>query len=57
MFISSRMRILNGTAFGDFMDKGFTSYQYNGNSVIDYCLQLEEEMQNIIYFHVDGRIL
>lgn len=54
--ISSRLRILNGRTFGDLHGK-FTSYQYNGNSVIDYCLCSEEQMPNILYFHVDDPIL
>ena len=41
MCISSQLRILNGRTFGDSTGK-FTSYQYNGNSVIDYCLISEE---------------
>ena len=53
--ISSRLRILNGRTFGDFMGK-FTSYHYNGNIVIDYCLMSEKKMQNIIYIHVDDAI-
>ena len=35
----------------------FTSYQYNGNSVIDYCLISEEAMTKVLYFHVDDPIL
>ena len=54
--VSSRLRILNGRTFGDLNGK-FTSYQYNGNSVIDYCLCTEEQMSNILYFHVDDPIL
>ena len=56
MCIASRLRILNGRTFGDFKGK-FTSYQYNGNSVIDYCLISEEKLANVIYFHVDDPIL
>lgn len=56
MCISSRLRILNGRTFGDFRGK-FTSYQYNGNSVIDYCLISEEKMSKVVYFHVDDPIL
>ena len=56
MCISSRLILLNGRTFGDFMGK-FTSYQLNGNSVIDYCLISEKKMQNILYFHVDDPIL
>ena len=37
MCISSRLRILNGRTFGDSTGK-FTSYQYNGSSVVDHCL-------------------
>ncbi|CAC5422398.1 unnamed protein product [Mytilus coruscus] len=45
MYISSRIRILNGRTFGDYQGK-FTSYQYNGNSVIDYCLVFEDFIEN-----------
>lgn len=54
--ISSRLRILNGRTFGDLTGK-FTSYQYNGSSVIDYCLLSEEKMSNVLFFHVDDPIL
>lgn len=54
--VSSRLRILNGRTFGDLNGK-YTSYQYNGNSVIDYCLCTEEQMSSILYFHVDDPIL
>ncbi|CAC5362799.1 unnamed protein product [Mytilus coruscus] len=56
MCISSRVRILNGRTFGDYQGK-LTSYQYNGNSVIDYCLVSEDFIENVLYFHVDDPIL
>ena len=56
MCISSKLRILNGRTFGDYMGK-FSSYQYNGNSVIDYCIMSEGQLSNVIYFHVDDPIL
>ncbi|CAC5395242.1 unnamed protein product [Mytilus coruscus] len=56
MCISSRIRILNGRTFGDYQGK-FISYQYNGNSVIDYCLVSEDFIENVLYFHVDDQIL
>ena len=56
MCISSKLRILNGRTFVDYMGK-FTSYQYNGNSVIDHCIMSEEQISNIIYFHVDDPVL
>ena len=49
MCISSRLRILNGRTFGDSTGK-FTFYQYNGNSVIDYCLIYEGKNAKHIYF-------
>ncbi|CAC5392082.1 unnamed protein product [Mytilus coruscus] len=55
MCISSQIRILYGRAFGDYQGK-FTSYQYNGNSVIDYCLVTEDFIENVLYFHVDDPI-
>ena len=54
--ISGRIRILNGRTLGEFKGK-FTSYQYNSNSVIDYCLLPEEQMSNVLYFHVEDPIL
>ena len=56
MCISSRIRILNGRTFGDYHGQ-YTSYQYNGNSVIDYCLVSEDFMDNVLYFYVDDPIL
>ncbi|CAC5368560.1 unnamed protein product [Mytilus coruscus] len=56
MCISSRIRILNGRTFGDYQGK-FTSYQYNVNSVIDYCLVSEDFIEIVLYFHVDDPIL
>lgn len=35
--ISSDLQILIGRTFGDYSGK-FTSFQYNGNSVVHYCL-------------------
>ena len=54
--ISSTTKILNGRTLGDFKGK-LTSYQYNGNSVRDYCLLSEEQMSNVLYFHVEDPIL
>ena len=54
--VASRMRILNGRTLGDFQGR-FTSYQYNGNSVIDYCLVSEDFMRNVLYFYVDDPLL
>ena len=54
--ISSGIRILNGRTVGDFKGK-YTSYQYNGNSVIDYCLISEEQLSNGLYFHVEDPVL
>ena len=54
--ISSRIRILSGRILGDFKGK-FTSYQYNGNSVIDYCLLSEEQLPSVLYFRVEDPIL
>ena len=38
--IESQLRILNGRSFGDSQGM-FTSYKYNGNSVVDYMLVSE----------------
>ena len=51
MCISSNLSILNGQTFGDYLGK-FTCFQYNGNSVVDYCLVSDNLVHNILYFHV-----
>ena len=35
--IQANMNILNGKTFGDKLGK-YTSFQYNGNSIVDYCI-------------------
>ena len=52
----SILRVLNGRTLGDWKGK-FTSYQYNGNSVIDYCLFSEEQLSKVLYFHVEDPVL
>ena len=54
--ISSRLIILNGRTLRDWKGK-FTSYQYNGNSVIGYCLFSEEQLSKVLYFHVEDPVL
>ena len=44
-------RILNGRFFGDSLGQ-FTSYQYNGSSVIDYFIVSESLLDNISFFKV-----
>jgi exonuclease III len=43
--------ILNGRVLGDLHGQ-FTSFQYNGSSVIDYCIVNYQFMSNIVYFNV-----
>ena len=38
--IQANLNILNGNIFGDRFGK-YTSFQYNGNSVVDYCIVSE----------------
>ena len=45
------MHILNGRAFGDIIGD-YTCFQYNGTSVVDYCIVSESLYRNVLYFHV-----
>ena len=45
------MRILNGRTFGDTQGM-FTSYKYNGNSVVDYMITSESLLSQVLYFNV-----
>ena len=49
------MNILNGKTFGDRFGK-YTSFQYNGNSVVDYCIVSEGLIEHVLYFHVHDHI-
>ena len=49
--IESQMRILNGRTFGDTQGM-FTSYKYNGNSVVDYMMASENLLSQVLYFNV-----
>jgi hypothetical protein len=42
---------LNGRAVGDIQGQ-YTSYQYNGASVIDYCVVNRELVDGMVYFKV-----
>ena len=53
--IESQLRILNGRSFGDSQGM-FTSYKYNGNSVVDYMLVSENLLSQILYFNVAANI-
>lgn len=53
--IESQLRILNGRTFGDSQGM-FTSYKYNGNSVVDYILASECLLSQILYFNVSLNI-
>ena len=48
---ASNLHILNGRAFGDIFGK-HTCFQYNGNSVVDYCIVSESLFRNVLFFHV-----
>ena len=49
--IESQLRILNGRFFGDSQGM-YTSYNYNGNSVVDYMLASENLLSQVLYFNV-----
>ena len=48
---SLRLRILNGRVIGDLLGQ-FTSYHYNGNSVVDYAIVSEKLIPDVSYFQV-----
>ena len=45
------MRILNGRTFGDTQGM-FTSYKYNGSSVVDYMITSESLLSQILHFNI-----
>ena len=47
--------ILNGRTLGDSSGKP-TCFQYNGNSVVDYCIVSDKIYENILYFQVENHI-
>ena len=47
---ASNLHILNGRAFGGIFGK-HTCFQYNGNSVVDYCI-VSEFSEMCYFFHV-----
>lgn len=49
--IESQLRILNGRTFGDTQGM-YTSYKYNGNSVVDYMITSEHLLPQLLYFNV-----
>ncbi|KAK3082441.1 hypothetical protein FSP39_009605 [Pinctada imbricata] len=48
---ANRLRILNGRTIGDTIGK-FTCYQWNGCSVVDYCIVTEDLLGTVEYFHI-----
>ena len=34
----------------------YTSFQYNGNSVVVYCIVSEDLIEDVIYFHVHDHL-
>ena len=53
--IQANLNILNGKTFGDRFGK-YTSFQYNGNSVVDYCIVSEGLIEHVLYCHVHDHI-
>ena len=53
--VSQDLHCLNGRTVGDLSGK-FTSFQYNGNSVVDYCLISNSVTNNVLYFKVHDHI-
>ena len=53
--IQANLNILNGKTFGDRFGK-YTSFQYNGNSVVDYFIVSEGLIEHVLYFHVHDHI-
>ena len=47
--VASNLHILNGRAFGEIFGK-HTYFQYNGNSVVDYCIVSESLFRNVLFF-------
>jgi hypothetical protein len=47
----NNMNILNGRVIGDLQGQ-YTSFQYNGSSVIDYCIVDHKLYEHILYFTV-----
>lgn len=43
--------VLNGRSMGDLQGQ-FTSFNYNGSAVVDYCIVSQEFINKIIYFNV-----
>ena len=51
------LSVLNGKkTFGDRFGK-YTSFQYNGNSVVDYCIASEGLNEYVLYFFVHYHII
>ena len=48
--IEANLCILNGKTFGDTLGK-YTSFQYNGNGVVDYCL-VSDDIIDIIFMYI-----
>ena len=52
---ASNLIVLNGRAFGDTFGN-YTCFQYNGNSVVDYCIVSECLYDSVLYFKVHNHI-
>ena len=53
--ISHDLHFLNGRTVGDLNGK-FTCFQYNGNSVVDYCIISNSFSNNILYFMIHDHV-
>ena len=47
--ISCQCRILNGRILGDTVGK-LTSFQYNGSSTVDYCVEDQMLLDSVNFF-------
>ena len=53
--IKANLSILNGKTCGDMLGK-YTSFQYNGNSVLYYCIFSDDIIESVLFFHVHSHI-
>lgn len=53
--VSCNLQILNGRTVGD-LHGNFTSFQYHGNSVVDYCLVSDNLISSVSYFQISHPI-
>ena len=46
--IEANLSISNGKTFGDMLGK-YTSFQYNGNRVVDYCIVSDDIIESVLF--------